>query len=82
LQISLSLLAELTIIVGGQFLYASPVAVIILLKLVPQVSILVDQSGNLSFPFFAASLQSVVAFLNLMLLLLDFVGESLHFGLM
>lgn len=82
LEVGLAFLCELAIVESGQFFDPSPVAVVILLQLIPQVSVLVDQPSDLSLSLLPASLEPVIALLNLMLLLLNLIGESLDLSLM
>lgn len=82
LQVGLSFLGELAVVVPGQFFNASAVAVIILLQLITQVSVLIDEPGDLSFSFLSTPLESVVSLLDLMLLLLDLIGKPLDLSLM
>lgn len=81
LQVGLSLLGELAVVEAGQLLDPGPVAVVVLLELVPQVSVLVDQSGDLRLALLAATFEAVIALLDLVLLLLDLVSEALDLGL-
>ena len=81
LQVGLAFLGELAVVEAGQILDPRPVAVVVLLQLVPQVAVLVDQPGDLCLALLAGPFEAVVALLDLVLLLLDLVGESLDLGL-
>lgn len=82
LEVGLAFLCELAIVEAGQLFDPSPVAVVILLQLIPQVSVLVDQPSDLSLSLLPASLEPIIALLNLMLLLLNLIGKSLDLRLM
>lgn len=82
LEVGLAFLCELAVVKAGQLFDPSPVAVVILLQLIPQVSVLVDQPSDLSLSLLAASLEPIIALLNLMLLLLNLIGKSLDLRLM
>ena len=82
LEVGLALLGELAVVEPRQLLDPGPIAVVVLLQLIAQVSVLVDQPGDLGLSLLPAPLEPVVALLDLVLLLLDLVGESLDLRLM
>jgi hypothetical protein len=67
--------------VGGQFLHAHPVLVVVVLELVAEGAVVVDESGDFGLPLLAAALEAVAGLLDLVLLLLDLVVEAFDLGL-
>ena len=82
LEVGLALLGELAVVEPRQLLDPGPIAVAVLPQRIAQVSGLVDQPGDLGLSLLAAPLEPVVALLDLVLLLLDLIGESLDLRLM
>ena len=82
LSIGLSFLGKLTIIVTCQFFNSLSVTIVIILELIPEVSIVIDKSGNFSFSLLSCPLQPIVALLNLMLFLFNLIIKSLDLSLM
>ena len=82
LLICLSFFSKLVIIETSQVFDSLSISIIIIFKLVSQVSIFINQSGNFSFTFFTCSLDSIVSFFNLMLFLFNFIVQSFDFSFM
>ena len=82
LAVDLPLLGKLIVIETRQILYPLPVSVVIILQLVPQIAVVVDQPGNLTFSLLPSPLQLVISLLNFVFLLLNLVRQSLDLGLM
>ena len=78
--VGLSFLSELAFVKGGQFLNSCPVAVVIIFEFVSKARVVVDEACDLGFSFLAGSLEPVVGLVDLVLFLLDFVGEPLDLG--
>lgn len=81
LVVDFPLLGELCVVVGGEFLDASSVAVVIVLELIAQVAIFVDEAGDFGFSLLAAALETVISLFNLVFFLFDFIDKALHLGL-
>lgn len=82
LSVRLALLRELRIIVGSKIFDASSVAVVVVLELVTQRSIIIDQAGNLCLSLLASAFEAVRCIFNLMLFLLYLVSEPFDLRLM
>lgn len=82
LEVGFTFLCKLAVVEPGQLFNAGTIAVIILLQLISQVSVLIDQPGDLSLAFLSASLEPIISLLDLMLLLLNLIGKSLDLSLM
>ena len=82
LAVDLPLLGKLIVIETRQILYPLPVSVVIILQLVPQIAVVVDQPGNLTFSLLPSPLQLVISLLNFVFLLLNLVRQPLDLGLM
>ena len=80
--IGLPLLGKLIIIETSQVFNSLSITIVIVLQLISQISIIVRQPNNLSLTFLASSLQSIIALLNLMPLLFNFIVQSLDLSLM
>lgn len=80
LGVGFSFLLELIVVEGSEFDDAGFVAVVVVFELVSEEAVVVDESDEVCFSFFAGPLESVVAFFDFMLLFFDFVVESLDFG--
>jgi hypothetical protein len=81
LGVHLAFLGELRVVVGGEILHADAVAVVVVLDIVAQDCVVVDEAGDLCLALLPSALEAVVGVLDLVLLLLDFVGEALQLGL-
>jgi hypothetical protein len=68
--------------VRGKVFNTNAVSVVIVLDIIAQCTIVIDEASDFCLSFLASTLEAIVGIIDLMLLLLDFVGEPLQFGLM